>query len=238
MKTRALLLAASLLPIVTMATPQASFAQQTAPADPAPQPAAPDAGPTADEIAARVQAFYDQTKTFQADFKQQYNIKMHNQKQTSEGHVTFQKPGRMSWTYNQPNGNRVVSDGRVLKVYEAQNQQMFEQPVDKSQYPAALSFLMGEGELTNSFTLRKLDSREMKFEGGWVLEGIPKDPTPAYQKVLLYVDAQTAQVRRVLILDAQDNRNRFDFDNPIVNTPVSPREFTFTPPKGTQLIHP
>jgi len=37
--------------------------------------------------------------------------------------------------------SRVVSDGAVLKVYEAANKQMFEQNVDKSQYPAALSFL-------------------------------------------------------------------------------------------------
>ena len=40
------------------------------------------------------------------------------------------------------------------------------------------------------------------------------------------------------ILDAQGNRNRFDFSNPTVNTPVSAGEFTFTPPQGTQIIHP
>ena len=203
-------------------------------------PSTPAAGgPSADQIAARVQAFYDQTRTFQAEFKQQYVIKVHpDQPRTSEGRVAFEKPGKMSWRYQLPNGNRVVSDGRVLKVYEQDNQQMFEQPVDKSQYPAALAFLMGQGELTKSFTLRVLDASAMKFEGGWVLEGTPRDATPAYQKVLLYVDAATSQVRRVLILDAQGNRNRFDFNNPLVNTPVSPNEFAFTPPEGTQIVKP
>jgi outer membrane lipoprotein carrier protein len=198
--------------------------------------AAPSAAPTADQIAARVQTFYDQTRTFQADFKQEYYIKLHDKRTTSEGHVAFEKPGKMSWKYAQPNGNRVVSDGQVLKVFEPSNQQMFVQPVNKSQYPAALSFLMGEGQLTNSFALRLLDT--MKFEGGWVLEGTPKDPTPAYQKVLLYVDSATAQVRRVLILDVQGNRNRFDFENPLVNTPVPAGEFTFSPPTGTQIVKP
>ncbi len=196
------------------------------------------AGPSAEQIAARVQAFYDQTKTFKADFKQDYYIKLHDQHRTSEGKVAFEKPGKMSWRYDQPNGNRVVSDGRVLKVYEPANQQMFEQPVGKSQQAAALSFLMGEGDLTKSFTLRVLDPSTMKFEGGWVLEGTPTDPTPAYQKVLLYVDSATAQVRRVLIVDAQGNRNRFDFNNPLANTPVPSTEFTFTPPSGTQVIKP
>jgi len=201
-------------------------------------PSSTAAAPTADQIAAKVQAFYNQTKTFQAAFKQEYYIKMHDKRTTSEGQVAFEKPGKMSWKYAQPNGNRVVSDGQVLKVYQQAEQQMFVQPVDKSQYPAALSFLMGQGQLTSSFDMRLLDSATMKFEGGWVLEGTPKDPTPAYQKVLLYVDAATAQVRRVLILDVQGNRNRFDFEGPLVNTAVPPGEFNFSPPAGTQIVKP
>src|SRR5207245_2699656 len=114
-------------------------------ADPGPAPtpaAAPPGtqGPNADQVAVRVQNFYNQTKTFQADFKQDYTVKMQQKHITSEGHVVFEKPGKMSWTYKDPNGNRVVSDGRRLLVYEQENQQMFEQPVDKSYYPAALSF--------------------------------------------------------------------------------------------------
>jgi outer membrane lipoprotein carrier protein len=203
------------------------------------QPAPATSGPSATDIANKVQAFYDQTKTFQADFKQEYLIKIHpDAPRKSQGHVVFEKPGKMSWTYDQPNGNRVVSDGKILKVYEQENQQMFEQPVDKSQYPAALSFLLGQGSITGSFTLRTLDAAAMKYENGWVLEGTPKDPTPAYQKVLLYVDAATSQVRRVLILDAQGNRNRFEFVNPIVNTPVAQGEFSFSPPAGTQVVKP
>jgi outer membrane lipoprotein carrier protein len=204
----------------------------------APGNSSAQAGVSADAVAERVQAFYNQTRTFQADFKQQYYIKLHDQMRTSEGRVSFEKPGKMSWKYDQPNGNRVVSDGRLLKVYEAENQQMFEQPVNGSQYPAALAFLMGQGNLTKSFTFRLLDSATMKFENGWVLAGTPTDPTPAYQQVLLYVDAATAQVRRVLLLDAQGNRNRFDFEHPVVNLPVPPTEFNFSPPAGTQIVRP
>jgi len=196
------------------------------------------ASPSAADVAAKVQAFYNQTKTFQAHFKQEYYIKMHNKRETSEGEVAFQKPGRMSWNYDQPNGNRVVSNGQELKVYQPAMQQMFVQPVDKSQYPAALSFLMGQGQLTSSFDLRLLDPATVKFAGGWVLEGTPKQATPAYQKVLLYVDAATSQVRRVLILDAQGNRNRFDFSTPVVNQPVAKTDFEFTPPAGTHVIKP
>ena len=203
------------------------------------RPAVAMAGtPTATDIATRVQQFYDATKTYRATFKQTYTIRVQNVQKVSTGKVVFEKPGKMSWQYDAPNGNRVVSDGATLKVYEQDNQQMYEMSVAKSQYPAALAFLMGQGSLTRDFTMRLLDPAQMKFEGGYVLEGTPTSATPAYQKMLLYVDAQTNQVRRALILDAQGNRNRFDFDAPVVNQPVGKSEFDFLPPPGTKIIKP
>jgi outer membrane lipoprotein carrier protein len=199
--------------------------------------AAPDSGPSARRIAASVQGFYDKTKVFKAGFKQRYWIKIHNREKLSNGQVIFQKPGMMSWRYKN-NGNRVVSDGKIVKVYEADKKQMYEQKIAKSQYPAALSFLVGGGNLLKSFKLRKLNSARMKYESGYVLEGVPRTPTPAYQKILLYVDAATSQVRRVMLLDAQGNRNRFDFVSPSVNQTPPKDEFKFVAPKGTQVIKP
>ena len=146
---------------------------------------------TVEDITAKVQAFYNQTKTFQATFKQVYKIKAHNQTKKSSGKVSFEKPGKMHWNYEAPNGNRVVSNGKVLKVYEKDNNQMFENPVEKSQYPAALSFLMGEGDLSKTFNLKQLDSATMKFEGGYVLEGIPKDAA----KVAMRLGASKLPIR-------------------------------------------
>lgn len=186
----------------------------------------------------KVQAFYDKTATFQSDFKQEYFVKSHNLRKESNGSVTFAKPGKMDWHYANPAGNRVVSDGVVLKVYEAANKQMFEQNVDKSQYPAALSFLVGGGKLETVFDFQMYPGASMNFPGGDVLVGTPKQATPAYTKVLFYVDSQSSQVRRVLIVDGQGNRNRFDFENPKVNVQVAPNQFQFTPPPGTQIIRP
>ena len=193
--------------------------------------------PSANEVAENVQKFYDKTKNFKAGFKQRYQVKAYNKRKDSQGSVVFEKPGKMSWRYSS-NGNRVVSDGKIIKVFEADNKQMYEQSMDKSQYPAALAFLVGGGNLKKSFKLRKLDAKQMQFEGGYVLEGKPKEATPAYQKILLYVDASTYQVRRVLLLDAQGNRNRFDFVSPTVNDKVAKDEFDFKPPPGTQVIKP
>jgi outer membrane lipoprotein carrier protein len=192
----------------------------------------------AQQVLTRVQNFYDKTTSFSSDFTQEFFVKSHNVKKQSKGHVTFAKPGKMFWEYSLPQDNRVVSDGAVLKVYEAANKQMFEQNVDKSQYPAALSFLVGGGKLSDTFTFELYEGAAMNFAGGQVLVGTPKTPSPAYQKVLFYIDGPTSQVRRVLIVDGQGNRNRFDFDNPKVNETIPEGRFKFVPPPGTQVIRP
>jgi outer membrane lipoprotein carrier protein len=204
-----------------------------------PAPVPPIAAPvlTAEQIADRIQGFYDKTRTFKAAFKQVYTAKAYAKTKEGVGTVILEKPGKMSWRYSN-NGNRIVSDGKVIRVYEKENQQMYEQPLDKSPYPAALAFLVGTGSLKASFKLTKLDPKTVNFEGGFVLAGEPREATPAYQKMLLYVDAATFQVRRVLLLDAQGNKNRFDFTGTEVNLKAPPGEFSFIPPKGTQVVRP
>jgi outer membrane lipoprotein carrier protein len=203
-------------------------------------PCIPATGATADQAVACVQQVYDRSQTFQSDFSQKFWVKAYNTEKSSHGHVQFSKPGKMSWTYDdeQSRGNRVVSDGTTIRVYEANNKQMYESPMDKSQYPAALSFLTGTGKLSGAFDFTLETGEAMKFPGGIVLVGTPKTATPAYSKVLFYVDLGTAQVRRVMIIDGQGNRNRFDFDAPRVNETLSPDLFKYTPPPGTSIIHP
>jgi outer membrane lipoprotein carrier protein len=210
-----------------------------APGTPAPGTPAPKPGAelSADEIASRVQSVYDKAKTYKAGFKQRYTVLAYDKTKDSAGSVIFEKPGKMSWRYT-TNGNRVVSDGKLIKIYEKDNKQMYEQPLDKTQYPAALSFLTGEGKLKQNFKFSKLDAKQMKYESGYVLSGEPLQPTTAYDRVFFFVDAQTFQVRRVIIKDAQGNRNRFDFVTSEVNTKAPQGEFAFTPPPGTQVIRP
>jgi outer membrane lipoprotein carrier protein len=231
-------LSSSIAVVVVFCTSLYADAGLAQPAAPAAPPATAANTPDAAQAVQSVQAFYDKSTTFKSDFQQKFWVKAYNQEKTSRGHVTFAKPGKMEWVYDDPKDNRVVSDGKVIRVYEASNKQMFEQPVDTTQYPAALSFLTGTGKLSETFEFELLSGTDMKFPGGYVLVGIPKQPTAAYAKVLFYVDAATSQVRRVMVIDGQGNRNRFDFVSPRVNEPVAATQFTFTPPPGTSIVRP
>jgi outer membrane lipoprotein carrier protein len=98
---------------------------------------------------------------------------------------------------------------------------------------------MGQG-LRHSFSFEF--NEKAKFDLGPVLVGKPTTPNPQYDQVLFYVDKgklaakDAGSVAAVLILDAQGNRNRFEFFEPSFPASVDASEFTFTPPAGTNLV--
>lgn len=204
-------------------------------AAPAPS-AAPAAKPsTASDLAAAIQKAYVTITAYEADFTQQYQMKAFGQTKTSKGHVLFVKPGKMRWDYTEPKDNVVVSDNETLWSYVASDKQARKMKVKDSQMPTALAFLTGKGDLGKEFNLELMDAKQLKFEGGYVLKATPKVATNLYNFVLFYVDGTTYHVRRVLIVDAQDNRNRFDFEKPTVNGKFDDNRFKWSPPAGVAV---
>lgn len=235
--------ASKLLPLpIVLFTAAVAFAQ-TKPSASASAPPAPSASTTAApattggaaEVAAKVQKAYDAITGFESDFVQQYSMKAFGQKKESKGHVTFVKPGKMRWDYSEPKDNVVVSDGTTLFSYVASDKAARKMLVKDSQMPTALAFLTGKGDLAKEFDLKLLDSDKYKFKNGYVLEARPKAATNLYSFVLFYVDGETYHVRRVLIVDAQDNRNRFDFEKPTVNGKIDDARFKWSPPPGVNV---
>ena len=146
--------------------------------------------------------------------------------------MKFQRPGKMSWKYDAPNGNVVVCDGTTVTFYEAENQQYHQQPFSRSEYPGAMGFLTGDGIVKHfTFTFHQASN----FPGGKVLLGTPKQGNPGYKSVLFYIDDKTAHVRRVVIIDAQGNRNRFDFEA-LTEAPIDPSEFVWRAPPGATQV--
>lgn len=227
-------LAALFVSAVASAQPKPSASPAPAPA-PSAAPAAPAANMTAGDVAAQVQKAYNAITTYEADFDQQYQMKAFGQTKTSKGHVIFVKPGKMRWDYTEPKDNVVVSDGTTLYSYVAADKQARKMMVKDSQMPTALAFLTGKGDLAKEFNLALMDSKQLKFDGGYVLKATPKVATNLYNFVLFYVDGKTYHVRRVLIVDAQDNRNRFDFNKPTVNGKVGDDKFKWSPPAGVTV---
>jgi outer membrane lipoprotein carrier protein len=191
-------------------------------------------------LAKQIDAIYAGKKTFSAKFKQEYVLKVSNQTKTSSGVVFIERPNKISFRYDAPNKNRIVSDGTTLKVYIGEDNQMIEKPVEKSQYPGAFGFLMGNG-ISSSFTFTI--NEKATYKDGPVLQGKPTSPTPDYEATTFFINkekldkADPGVIARVSLLDAQGNKNRFDLDGATQPATIDPSEFTFTAPPGTNIIH-
>ncbi|WP_438023785.1 LolA family protein [Sorangium sp. So ce233] len=218
--------------------PAETPAASSAPGAGAPPPVPPAEAGSAEAVAAEVDTIFVGKKTYLARFKQEHTQKISGAVKKQSGVLSVEKPNKISFRYDPPNQNRIVSDGVSLKVYVAEDRQMFVTPVQNSEYPGALSFLMGHGLRPSfSFTFNE----KANFEGGPVLVGKPRAPTPHYEFVMFYIDRallakkDPGVIRRVLIVDAQGNRNRFDFENASQPASIDPAEFRFTAPPGTDV---
>lgn len=217
--------------------PAAPVPSETASAVASPAPP-PTAQSPADLVAVQIDSVFLEKKTFSAKFKQEHTQKVAGVTKKSTGVFFFERPNKMSFRYDAPSKNRIVSDGQTLKVYIGEDNQMFVQSVDKTEYPGAFAFLMGKG-MAPSFSF--VFNEKAKFDGGPVLLGKPKQPTPHYESVMFYVDKVLLEkkdpgvIRRILIVDVQGNRNRFDLEGATQPEKIDPAEFTFTPPPGTNI---
>lgn len=221
-------------------------APATAPAAPAKDPAHPPATADAARLAvAAVQTFYDQTQDISADFFQTYVNKIYDRTDKSHGHVVFKKPGKMRWDYASPNGKVIVASGGKLLIYEPADEpgekgQVLEQTFAQADLPQAMSFLLGTGRLADDFDARLLDAAREGFGSGQVIELRAKKPSPHFDRLLFYVESSPqlrGLVRRLVIVDASGNRNRFDFTGLKFNSGVPESTFEWKPPANARRVH-
>ncbi len=248
-------LVAALAGLIAIVLGVPTLLAQTAPAPaPAAKPATPKPAATAPaatspdparQVAATVQSFYDQTKDLSASFFQTYVNKIYDKTDRSQGRVQFKKPGRMRMDYAQPNGKIIVAGAGKITMFEPGDEpgdqgQVLEQPVNETDLPQAMSFLMGTGRLAEDFDFKLLDAASQGYPAGQVLELKPRKPNPHFDRLLFYVETNPALrglVRRLVIIDQSGNRNRFDFSDLKFNTGTPDSTFTWKPPATARRVH-
>lgn len=202
---------------------------------------APAAAVTPELVAARVQAFYDQTRSVEARFQQHFWIRAHGRTQSSRGSIVIQRPGRIRFDYAEPRGKVVVSTPAGFTYYEpgddgAAGQYMRGTTEGAS---AALGFLTGTANMARDyrFALRSVGAGAPPNTDA--LELRPRRADPHYRRIVLYVSNEASSlgvVRRVSIEDPDGNWNRFDFSNFQFNRDVNASTFEFQPPSGAREI--
>jgi len=191
-----------------------------------------DLAPDVKALVDRVQAFYEKTQDFTADFKQDYTYKAFKRTQTSSGKVTFKKPALMRWEYEKPSPRTFVLAGDRVFAHDPEAKLITRAALSTNQLSASVTFLFGVGKLENEFAIVKKACAKCT---GTQLEMTPLVPDPRFKKILLEVDEKTAQVLKSTVIDPDGSENAISFLNLTTNVGINESHFKLTPPPGTQV---
>ena len=151
---------------------------------------------------------------------------------TSRGRVAFAKPGRMRWSYEEPEPSLVVSDGRTLSLYDPSRGELQRLPISEGFLSGtAIQFLLGEGDLRREFEVAPIACEADAFE----LDLVPRKPA-TYERLRLRIDAASGDVVRTGIVDLLGNRTEVEFADIEVDFDPPPELFQLEPPEGTRII--
>ena len=194
---------------------------------------ASDASPSR-TVASRLQARYDETGGFQADFVQKVKSATLGQTLTSHGKVFFKKPGRMRWEFAEPQ-QLLVANGRALWLYQPSEQQVIKTPFQhafNSQTP--VSFLTGVGRLEEDFFVQTQSENEKIYQ----LRLTPKKAAEAIGLLDVEVSKKTFDILQAMVTDPLGNTTRVRFTNIDRETDMADELFSFTLPPGVDLVEP
>ena len=177
-----------------------------------------------------LKAFLTQTATAKGRFAQMVLDKNLKMLQQSTGTLQFSRPGKFRWEYDKPYEQTIVADGAKLWVYDKDLNQVTERKLDRALGASPAALLAGSNEIDKSYTLNNIGTQE----GLDWLEAIPKTKDTSFERIRLGF-GKTG-------LDAMELRDQFGqvtvikFADMERNTKLAPDAFSFTPPKGADVI--
>jgi outer membrane lipoprotein-sorting protein len=202
------------------------------------EPAAKPPGAAADcarDVSLRVQHRYEGVKDIAARFVQRTHsvaLGAGAAEEVARGEVVFAKPGRMRWSYTDPEPSLVVSDGKLLWIYDPDAHEVQELDASGGFLNAtALQFLLGEGRILDAFEVEA----EACGEPAVRLHLRPRAEA-TYERLELLVDARSGDVRESVIHDLFGNRTTIAFEG--MRYDLAPRAelFRFTPGPDDRVL--
>lgn len=183
------------------------------------------------ELAARIDHHYNSLHSLSVHFVQHYDGMGTHRKE--EGVLLLRKPGKMRWTYTDPDGQLFILDGKYAYFYtpgQSEAQRVPEKQLNDLRSP--LRFLLGHTELEKE--LEYLKAAPLG-NGDYELTGVPKgmEQRVAELKITAQPDGT---IREMSIVETDGVTNSFDLSGELGNAPAPESAFVFTAPAGVHIV--
>ncbi len=191
-------------------------------------PVAAAAAPDPLALARKVQATYERTKDLEARFRQTYTYAGFGRRQVSQGTLKVKKPGMMRWDYTSPAQKTIAVKGtRLVQLEPEENQVYVDDRFDASAMSAAVTFLLGKGDLAKEF--------DLSVDGSGALLLRPKVADPRVESIALTV-GEGGDVRATRVVDGSGNVNEITFEDVKRNQGIPDSAFDVKVPKDARRV--
>ncbi len=194
-----------------------------------------------------ISTFFQQLKTFKADFSQVVEQDGKTVQQ-STGTVWLKKPLKFRWNYQTPEPMQLVSDGQQFYHYDIGLAQVTTKPVSEVT-GSALSTLLSDGQqLKDVFTIASLSVADItaKFpfksmqwldKASSFYQLTPKNKTIDDGQPNSLIIGLTSE-NQLSLLFTEDNygNNTFTFSNVYQGDPIADSQFNFKAPAGVDVL--
>lgn len=173
--------------------------------------------------------FVHDAKTGRASFTQTVTSPDGARKKTSSGSFEFARPNRFRFVYTKPFDQTIVADGEKVWIYDADLNQASSRRIGQALGATPAALLAG-GSLDKDFSLSPLPARD-GLE--WV-KAMPKTKDSGFQSLQIGFKGKT--LAALDIVDSFGQHSLLQFGDVTTNVAVAPTDFTFTPPKGADVV--
>ncbi len=174
--------------------------------------------------------FLDGTRTASASFSQKVITKTGKAGQSASGSMSFLRPGKFRWEYTKPYNQLIVGDGAKLWSYDKDLNQVVIKPMSAALGATPAALLAGSNDLKKNFTLKE-DGSSDGLE--WV-EALPRNNEAGFERVRIGLKDNLPQA-----MEVHDNFGQttlLQFSGFVRNPSIGAASFSFTPPKGADVV--
>jgi len=188
------------------------------------------------QVIKKVQEQQKNTKTLQADFRQEKELALLAKPEVSSGTFVYSRPNNVLWTYATPKRVQMaIADGTLTTYYPELNKA---ERIDVKRFEDRIFKYMGASgaidELARYFDFTFTDSKSKPV---YVLDLTPKNRTVAkrVKRIKIWIDKQTYLTNKIEYVEGDGDITRYEFTKIRVNENVPASRFALSLPPSVKV---
>ena len=178
----------------------------------------------------RLKAFVSGARTAEADFSQSVQDRSGRVTQKASGKMAFSRPGKFRWDYTAPYEQVIVGDGTRLWLYDVDLEQVTVKPLAEVVAGTPAALLAGDDAIEKYFVLKNAG----QSEGLEWLEAVPKGKDTTFERIRMGFRGEV--LVQMQLFDHFGQRTTLVLSHLVRNPAIAASRFSFTPPKGVDII--